>query len=98
MSEPVDMRKYNFVNMSIKEQWSMFVPLNSELSQKENISPEGLKGMSTVTATVAFNQRRIDKWLGDYRKQIEIAAISVFIDSASLCYSNSSESSPVVLL
>lgn len=61
----------------------MFVPLNSELSQKENISPEGLKGMSTVTATVAFNQRRIDKWLGDYKKQIEIAATSVFIDSAS---------------
>ncbi|EFE14567.1 UNVERIFIED_ORG: LysR family transcriptional regulator [Lacrimispora saccharolytica] len=74
MSEPIDMRKYNFVNMPIKEQWGLFAPVDSPLSEKESISPEDLKGMSIVTATGDFNQSRIGKWLGDYREQVEIAA------------------------
>ena len=74
MSEPIDMRKYNFVNMPIKEQWGLFAPVVSPLSEKESISPEDLKGMSIVTATGDFNQSRIGKWLGDCREQVEIAA------------------------
>lgn len=74
MSEPIDMRKYNFVNMPIKEQWGLFAPVDSPLSEKESISPEDLKGMSIVTATGDFNQSRIGKWLGDCREQVEIAA------------------------
>ena len=74
MSEPIDMRKYNFVNMPIKEQWGLFAPVDSPLSEKESISPEDLKGMSIVTATGDFNQSRIGEWLGDCREQVEIAA------------------------
>lgn len=74
MSEPIDMRKYDFVNMPIQEQWGLYVQSDSPLSKKENITPEDLKGMSIVTATGDFNQSRIGKWLGDYREQVEIAA------------------------
>ena len=74
MSEPVDMRKYNFINMPIKEQWGVFVPSDSKLSEKERIRPEDLVGMSIVTATGDFNQSRIGKWLGDYKDRVEIAA------------------------
>lgn len=74
MSEPIDMRKYNFVNMPIKEQWGAFVPGNSPLFEKKSISPEDLKGMSVVTATGDFNQSRIGRWLGDCKEQVEIFA------------------------
>ncbi len=74
MSEPIDMRKYNFVNMPIKEQWGVFVPKDSPLSEKESISPEDLIGMSIVTATGDFNQSRIGKWLGDCKEKVEIVA------------------------
>ncbi len=74
MSEPIDMRKYNFVNMPIKEQWGVFAPNDSPLSEKECITPKDLKGMSIVTATGDFNQSRIGKWLGDSREQVDIAA------------------------
>lgn len=45
MSEPIDMRKYNFVNMPIKEQWGVFAPNDSPLFEKESVSPEDLKGV-----------------------------------------------------
>ena len=70
MSEPIDMRKYNFLDMPIKEQWGVFVPINSRLSEKESISPEDLAGMSVVTATGDFNQSRIGKWLGGYKEPV----------------------------
>ena len=74
MSEPIDIRKYNFVNMPVKEQWGVFVPSDSPLSQKKGISPEDLTGMSIITATGDFNQNRIGKWLGQYKDQVEITA------------------------
>ena len=73
-SEPVDMRKYNFVNMPVKEQWGVFAPSDSSLAEKESIRPEDLAGMSVVTATGDFNQSRIGKWLGDYKDRVDIAA------------------------
>lgn len=74
MSEPIDMRKYNFVNMPIKEQWGVFVQKDSPLYDKDSIRPADLAGMSVVTATGDFNQSRIGKWLGDYKDQVKIAA------------------------
>lgn len=74
MSEPIDIRKYNFVPMPIKEQWGAFVPSNSILAGNQWIRPEDLAGMSLVTATGDFNQSRIGKWLGDYKEQVEIVA------------------------
>ena len=74
MSEPIDMRKYNFVNMPHREQWGVFVPEESPLAGKMNIRPEDLAGMSVVTATGDFNQSRIGKWLGEYKDRVEIAA------------------------
>lgn len=74
MSEPIDIRKYHFVPMPVKEQWGVFVQKDSPLFEKDSIRPEDLKGMSVVTATGDFNQSRIGKWLGEYREQVDIAA------------------------
>lgn len=74
MSEPIDVRKYNFVNMPIHEQWGVFVPDYSPLYGKAGISPEDLVGMSVITATGDFNQSRIGKWLGSCKDQVEIVA------------------------
>jgi DNA-binding transcriptional LysR family regulator len=72
MLEPIDVHKYNFINMPNNEQWGVFVPNDSSLSKKTNISPEDLVGMSIITATGDFNQSRIGKWLGNYKDQVEI--------------------------
>lgn len=74
MSEPIDVRKYNFINMPINEQWGVFVPNSSPLFEKKNVRPKDLVGMSVITATGDFNQSRIGKWLGEYRDQVDIVA------------------------
>lgn len=76
MSEPIDIRKYNFVNMPVKEQWGVYVPDDSPLCEKESVAPEDLKGMSVVSATGDFNQSRIVKWLGEFKEDTSLAAFS----------------------
>ena len=76
MSEPIDIRKYNFVNMPVKEQWGVYVPDDSPLCEKESVAPEDLKGMSVVSATGDFNQSRIVKWLGEFKEDTSLAASS----------------------
>lgn len=74
MSEPIDMRKYNYINMPVKEQWGVFVQEDSPLFKNETVSPEELKGMSVITATGDFNQSRIGGWLGECRDDVSIVA------------------------
>lgn len=76
MSEPIDIRKYNFVNMPVKEQWGVYVPDDSPLCEKESVAPEDLRGMSVVSATGDFNQSRIVKWLGEFKEDTSLAASS----------------------
>lgn len=76
MSEPIDIRKYDFVNMPVREQWGIFVPSDSPFSARESVEPKDLDGMSIVTATGDFNQSRIGKWLGKYKERVEITAMS----------------------
>ena len=74
MSEPIDVNKYNFVNMPLNEQWGVFVTADSPLADKEFVTPEDLAALTLITATGDFNQSRIGKWLGNYRQQVNIIA------------------------
>ena len=74
MSEPIDIRKYNFINMPIKEQWGVFVPHGSPLFEMESVTAKDLVGIPIITGAGGFNQNRIGRWLGDYRDKVEIVA------------------------
>lgn len=74
MLDTVDIRKYSFVSMPIKEKWGILVREDSPLAQKDEISPADLKDMPLIVSAGEFPQSRIAKWLGKYSQSIEIAA------------------------
>lgn len=50
MSELIDIRKYEFVSMPVKEQWDALVREDSPLAKKESIGPAALAGMPLISA------------------------------------------------
>lgn len=89
MSEPVDMRKYKFIPMPIKEQWGAFVTNDSPLLNKEHISPADLAGMSIISGGGDFNQSRIGEWLGEYKDKVDnIATANLPYNEAVLAMEN----------
>lgn len=74
MSEPIDIRKYEFISMPIQEEWGALVREDSPLISKEFIVPQDLVGITLILPLGDFAQSNIGKWFGEYAMQIDIIA------------------------
>lgn len=74
MSEPIDIRKYEFISMPVKEEWGALVREDSPLAGKEFIVPQDLVGIPLILPLGDFAQSSIGKWFGEYTSQIDIIA------------------------
>lgn len=74
MSEPIDIRKYEFISMPVKEEWGALVRKDSKLIDRDFISPQDLIGIPLILPLGDFVESNIGKWFGEYASQIEIIA------------------------
>lgn len=74
MAEPIDLRKYDFVSMPVKEQWGALVQLDSPLAEQEFITPQDLTAIPVISALGEFTESDIGKWFGEYAGQIDVVA------------------------
>lgn len=89
MSEPVDIRKYDFISMPMKEQWGALVREDSPLAEKASITPEDLTGIPLVSAVSDTAQSTVGKILGDKLQSVDIIAKgSLMYNEALLARSN----------
>lgn len=89
MREPIDIRKYDFINMPQKEKWGVLVRIDSKLADKEFIKPEDLLDTPLIVATGEFVQSDIEKWFGDSYRQLQIIATgNLLYNEAMMAQSN----------
>lgn len=89
MSEPIDIRKYDFVSMPVKEQWGVLVRHDSPLAEKDVVMPQDLLGVPLITALGEFTESNIGKWFGEYTGQMNIVAKgNLLYNEAMLAESN----------
>lgn len=74
MSEPIDIRKYEFISMPIKEEWGAFVREDSPLIDKAFIVPQDLVDIPLILPLGDFAESHIGKWFGEYISQIDVIA------------------------
>ncbi|MFQ9716547.1 MAG: LysR family transcriptional regulator [Blautia sp.] len=74
MMEPIDINKYEYVSMPIKEVWGVLLSESSSLSQKESIRADDLLGVQLISARGERMYPEIRAWFGEYYDQIEIVA------------------------
>ena len=70
--EPVDISKYEFVRIPIKEEFGLFVRKDSPLTKKEYIIPEDLLNLPIISPKRYLEQNEISSWFGDYAEEINI--------------------------
>lgn len=89
MSEPIDIRKYEFISMPVKEEWGAFVREDSPLIDKEFVSPQDLVGIPLILPLSDFAASNIGKWFGEYASQVEsIAKGNLLYNEAMMAQSN----------
>lgn len=74
MSEPIDIRKYEFISMPIKEEWGAFVREDSPLIDKDFIAQQDLVDIPLILPLGDFAESHIGKWFGEYISQIDVIA------------------------
>ena len=70
--ESVDISKYEFVRIPIKEEFGLFVRKDSPLTKKEYIIPEDLLNLLIISPKRNLVQNEISSWFGDYAEEINI--------------------------
>ena len=89
MSEPIDIRKYAFITMPVKEQWGALVREDSPLAGKEFLRPQDLLNIPLISAVGEFLESNVAKWLGEYAAQVHIIAKgNLLYNEAMLAQSN----------
>lgn len=84
MLEPVEISKYNFVRMPLKEKWCVLMRKDCQLAEKENITPADLVGVPIMIAKRRSVRNELENWFGDYYDQLHI------VSTCNLSYSNRS--------
>ena len=74
MGEPVDIGKYDFLPMPVKEKWGVMVRQDSELAKKEQIQARDLIGIPLVMTSRDF-KGALGGWFGNLYNKLEVAAV-----------------------
>lgn len=72
--EPVDVSKYEFVRIPIREEWGVLVSEGSELAQKTSVMPQDLADKPLLFARRDLVKRELMNWFGSYADDLNIVA------------------------
>lgn len=72
--EPVDISKYDFIRMPVKEEWGVLVREDSELAAKPSAGPEDLAGIPLLLTGREMVRNELRNWFGPRGENMEIAA------------------------
>ena len=72
--EPVDISKYDFIRLPVKEQWGVHVREDSQLARKEAVTARDLASVPLIFTQRGLVQKELERWFGPYGTQIHLAA------------------------
>ncbi|HIZ55576.1 MAG TPA: LysR family transcriptional regulator [Firmicutes bacterium] len=72
--EPVDVGKYEFIRSPRKEEWGVLVSQDSDLAEKDCITPEDLADRPLIFTRRDLIKKEITHWFGEYADQLQVVA------------------------
>lgn len=72
--EPVDVSRYAFVRLPVREEWGVFVAETSPLAQKEAVTPQDLRCQPLIFTQRDLVKQELLNWLGSGVEALETVA------------------------
>lgn len=89
LTEPVDIGKYEFIRMPRKERWGILTRKDSELAEKESVTPQDLAGVPLLMVKRELVKNELSSWFGDYYDRLQIVATyNLIINAATMVKSS----------
>lgn len=81
--EPVDISKYEFIRLPVRERWGVLVREDSPLAEKACVAPEDLREVPLLMVQREQVKNELANWFGETYDQLEIAAYYNLIVNAA---------------
>lgn len=72
--EPVDVSRYEFVRLPVREEWGVFVAEDSELAHKTAVTPQDLASQPLIFARRDLVKQELTNWFGSSAEGLDIIA------------------------
>lgn len=94
--EPIDIEKYDFIRLPIKEKWVVLMKADDPLCEKEFITAKDLANLPLILPRRMSVQNELASWFGDYYKDLNIRFTSNLNTNGAIMVSNGLAYSVVV--
>ena len=74
LMEPVDISKYEFIQIPVQEEWGILVHEDSPLAQKESVQPEDLISCPLLIGQRELVHQQVRNWFGSLSEEMNTAA------------------------
>ncbi len=74
--EPVDMEKYDFIRLNMKEKWVVLMRPDDPLAQREVVTAKDLSSLPLILPRRMRVQNELASWFGDYYNKLNVAFTS----------------------
>ncbi len=82
--EPIDIEKYEFIRINMKERWVVLMPPNDTLAEKEFITASDLSELPVILPRRMQVQSELASWFGNYYKNLNVLFTSNFSTNAAV--------------
>lgn len=82
--EPIDIEKYEFIRLDIKEKWVVLMRPDSPLAEKESVTAEELSKHPLVLPRRLRVQSELASWFGDYYEDLNVLFTSNLSTNAAI--------------
>ena len=70
--EPIDMDKYDYIRLGIREQWGVLMRPDDPLAGNEFVTAKDLAGLPIIMTRRSHVQNEVSNWFGEYFKALNV--------------------------
>lgn len=74
--EPIDIEKYDFIRLQIKERWVVLMRPDDSLSEKEAVTAKDLSALPLILPRRMNVQNELSSWFGNYYDKLDVVFTS----------------------
>lgn len=74
--EPIDMEKYDFIRLNVREKWVVLMPPDDPLAKKEAVTAKDLSLLPLILPRRTNVQSELASWFGNYYEKLNVVFTS----------------------
>lgn len=82
--EPIDIEKYDFIRLGIKERWVVLMRPDSPLAKKDSVTAQELSQLPLILPRRLRVQSELSAWFGDYYENLNVLFTSNLSTNAAV--------------